>query len=366
MTESSAEAPDDRHLDWTAMWQEAVRSSRSVIGLLDLSTARFIELSDRAAELLGTTAQDGIGLSLPSVMEPPREASESFRLLRRGIIDGMRARRRLRRPDGSRVGVQVCGWAIRSSVGPDLGLWTAWEVQSTEAEAGGCLVVASFRKGPAPLLEGDRVTVDRRWIVKHVAATAGTHLGGAFEELVGRSFIELTHPDDFAALLFALARATTDSSAHARVRLRHDDGTWRETDVVPTIVYEDPSTPAAFVLKGDDPDEAPSRDALTQAPERLRRIADQIEAANVLRPLAQMAGALGMAAATDLSPRQWEIVSRLLQGQRVPRIAADLYLSASTVRNHLSAVFAKAGVHSQDELVALYRRNRGDRASNAS
>jgi DNA-binding NarL/FixJ family response regulator len=44
-----------------------------------------------------------------------------------------------------------------------------------------------------------------------------------------------------------------------------------------------------------------------------------------------------------------------LRGERVSTIAADLYLSASTIRNHLSAIFAKAGVHSQTELLALYR-----------
>ncbi|MFL6205934.1 MAG: response regulator transcription factor [Acidimicrobiales bacterium] len=111
---------------------------------------------------------------------------------------------------------------------------------------------------------------------------------------------------------------------------------------------------------------APSS-SLTLVPHHLRRIADQIEAANLLQPLAETSDALGIAAATDLTPRQWEVVSRLLQGQRVPRIAADLYLSPSTVRNHLSAVFARTGVRSQEELVALYRRwveegSAGDRA----
>ena len=37
-------------------------------------------------------------------------------------------------------------------------------------------------------------------------------------------------------------------------------------------------------------------------------------------------------------------------------IAAAMFLSRSTIRNHLSAIYAKVGVHSQDELVALYRR----------
>jgi DNA-binding NarL/FixJ family response regulator len=41
----------------------------------------------------------------------------------------------------------------------------------------------------------------------------------------------------------------------------------------------------------------------------------------------------------------------LLDGERVPGIAGALFLSASTVRNHLTAIFAKVGVHSQAELI---------------
>ena len=52
-----------------------------------------------------------------------------------------------------------------------------------------------------------------------------------------------------------------------------------------------------------------------------------------------------------LSSRQWEIVTRLLRGERVPRIARAMYLSPSTVRNHLSTIFRKLGVHSQAELI---------------
>jgi DNA-binding NarL/FixJ family response regulator len=58
----------------------------------------------------------------------------------------------------------------------------------------------------------------------------------------------------------------------------------------------------------------------------------------------------------QLSGRQREIVTRLLAGERVPQIAREMYLSPSTVRNHLSAVFRRFGVHSQVELIALLGR----------
>lgn len=58
----------------------------------------------------------------------------------------------------------------------------------------------------------------------------------------------------------------------------------------------------------------------------------------------------------EISPRQREILVRILEGQRVPTIARDLFLSASTVRNHLTFIFRRFGVHSQAELIEVLRR----------
>jgi PAS domain S-box-containing protein len=56
-----------------------------------------------------------------------------------------------------------------------------------------------------------------------------------------------------------------------------------------------------------------------------------------------------------LSPREFDIVVRLLNGDRVPVIAATLFVSQSTIRNQLSSVFRKLRVRSQQELIALLR-----------
>jgi DNA-binding NarL/FixJ family response regulator len=59
-----------------------------------------------------------------------------------------------------------------------------------------------------------------------------------------------------------------------------------------------------------------------------------------------------------------EIVTRLLDGYRVPAIAGNLFLSQSTVRNHLASVFGKLGVASQQQLLDALRhaQARGDSA----
>ncbi len=60
-------------------------------------------------------------------------------------------------------------------------------------------------------------------------------------------------------------------------------------------------------------------------------------------------------AEVDLSPREREILFRLLDGHRVSTIAQQLYLSPHTVRNHLKAIFRKTHVRSQAELITLAR-----------
>jgi DNA-binding CsgD family transcriptional regulator len=54
-----------------------------------------------------------------------------------------------------------------------------------------------------------------------------------------------------------------------------------------------------------------------------------------------------------LTPREREILELLSTGLRAPSIATRLYLSQSTVRNHLSTAFKKMGVTSQAEFFEL-------------
>ncbi len=55
-----------------------------------------------------------------------------------------------------------------------------------------------------------------------------------------------------------------------------------------------------------------------------------------------------------LSDREAQVVRLLLTGYRVRAIGALIYLSPSTVRNHLSTAFRKLGVASQQELTLLF------------
>ena len=86
--------------------------------------------------------------------------------------------------------------------------------------------------------------------------------------------------------------------------------------------------------------------------DHLWRIALEVAAAGIGDAPATTEMWWGDPALRELSQRQLEILRRLLRGERVPTIARDLYLSQSTVRNHLSAIYRRLGVHSQAELLA--------------
>jgi DNA-binding NarL/FixJ family response regulator len=85
----------------------------------------------------------------------------------------------------------------------------------------------------------------------------------------------------------------------------------------------------------------------------LRRLGQAIDAVRVSRELSEIARDL--TGLSELSTRELDVVGRLVSGDRVPAIAKALYISQSTVRNHLSSAFSKLRVASQQELIALLR-----------
>lgn len=59
-----------------------------------------------------------------------------------------------------------------------------------------------------------------------------------------------------------------------------------------------------------------------------------------------------------LTRRQRDIIGLVMLGLSDRKIAKALDLSGFTIRNHLSTIYAKAGVHSRAELLAKRLRSR--------
>lgn len=58
----------------------------------------------------------------------------------------------------------------------------------------------------------------------------------------------------------------------------------------------------------------------------------------------------------NLSPREREILRQLAEGTTTAAIAANLFLSPNTVRNHVQHILAKLGVHSRVAAVVVAHR----------
>ncbi|MDP9470529.1 MAG: response regulator transcription factor [Chloroflexota bacterium] len=65
--------------------------------------------------------------------------------------------------------------------------------------------------------------------------------------------------------------------------------------------------------------------------------------------------ASGAAQFPDLTEREREILGLIVQGQSNTEIAARLFLSTKTVRNHISSIFAKLQVTDRAQAIVRAR-----------
>ncbi len=92
----------------------------------------------------------------------------------------------------------------------------------------------------------------------------------------------------------------------------------------------------------------------------LWRIAVELQAANLGRVQPIDPAWWAHPALRGLSERQMEVLRRLLAGESARVSARELFLSESTVRNHLSAIYRRLGVHSREELLAQLKSDSGE------
>lgn len=86
------------------------------------------------------------------------------------------------------------------------------------------------------------------------------------------------------------------------------------------------------------------------------RVARRLEGRSAPRTLEDVQGMLER---TPLTPRERDVVGRLLSGSSTRQIAESTGLTVATVNTYLKRIFAKLGVHSRVELVARVTGTRG-------
>jgi DNA-binding CsgD family transcriptional regulator len=298
---------------------------------------RIVAASPAALDLLAPVAEPVVGRAFEEYMADP--PSGAFELLRAGRVNGFETSRLLRRPGGGAVPLPVWVRALGDETPPREVLTVLW--------AGGgrpeTLLPPEAGERDLPAVVG---TADADLVVDRISSDVEQLLGRGPDDVMGRSVLRLVYPDDAPALLWGLAEATIQQrSITLDVRIQ-PAGAVRRCQLLMLPLLPPPSF--AFVLLPEEPGAADPAGLV-------RRLGRGIESLAVSRSLAGFPRT-GVPGLSRLTSREIDIVGRLLSGDRVPAIAAALFLSQSTVRNHLSSVFGKLRVGSQQELVHLLQQ----------
>jgi PAS domain S-box-containing protein len=325
-----------------ARLHQVVGRSSQLPCMLVGTDGRVAELSAAAAKLLGARREDLRGERARSIARAWR--SEPMRLVKTGAINGYSASETVRRTDGRLVPVSLWVRYVESAN-------ARWIVLAftPQDELRGPSLVHAVDDGPIVIGFGDG---DGN--IAMVSEDAREITGFEPEHLRRYPSSGFIHADDLPEYLLTVSTVVaTGRSRHLRLRVRHADGGWVPVEAVAASLPNGGEYRVGFVLRAETPSpEADRIERLTDLEDRLRRIAVELAAVGVSEHVdPDVARRLG-----ELSPRQQEVVRLLQDGARVPTIAQELFLSQSTVRNHLSAIFRKFEVASQEELLRALRR----------
>jgi PAS domain S-box-containing protein len=312
--------------------------------LTELTTHTFIAANDQAGEVFGTPADDLVGSDVLMRIHPDnREAARAgYAAMAGKVIDGYQVQRRIVRPDGTELIVSVSGRRVEDP-GNLFGLWVL--VPGPEPPNPVEMVVTG---APAIVL----AVTDHDWQIEYVSSDAEL-LGARGSELRGFPLIGLVHPSAATEFLAAAARTATDHLAVTVVtRMRAGRERWTDRYCVMVRICEH-QPPRLGVVISAGPTAATLDGPESQLNEYARQAALEARAVRTLDALPALAR---LPHGSELSARQTEIVARLVAGQRPADIASAMFLSPSTVRNHLATIYRKFGVHSQAELLAALLR----------
>jgi DNA-binding CsgD family transcriptional regulator/PAS domain-containing protein len=346
----------------TARFQETVRalvgSSDVPLAAVDLPSGRVLAVNPMVADALGSTVGELTGSSSLAWLSPDdRQAAQlGYQALADGDLTGYQAIRRLANPGDNDQVFSV--WVSAVDVdGVRVGLASAIPSGPYNNQFRALPPVSQVPE-PGSVVLG---TVDSNWRIDRVSQDVTALLGLTPEQSTGQPVLAVIHPSDLPAFLAAVEHARRGQRAvRVTLRLSARSRDWTEVAVVLATIAPGDPPPLAFALMRDDAAADPSgpRDSTRemQLEGHMLRIADELHAAGLIPRLHKLPALTDEPRLGKLTSREWAVLTRLLDGQRIPAIAASLYVSQSTVRNHLSSIYAKLGVHSQVDLIRLIRR----------
>jgi len=313
--------------------------------LTELLTHTFIAANSLAEQLFGARAGELVGSDVLARIHPlDRDAARTaYAAMAADVIDGYQVRRRIVRPDGSELTVNVSGRRVDDPVHP-LGLWVLIPLSEPSTE----LEMLMMETSGVVL-----AVTDHDWQIDYMSADAGL-LGAQGSELRGFPLLGLVHPSAAEEFLAAVARTAADRLAVTLLtRMRAGDGRWadRYCLLIPICEHQ---PPRLGVIISAGPSGASSGPSGIHLDKHARHAALEVQAMKVLDALPALTR---LSHGNELSARQTEILARLVAGQRPADVARSMFLSPSTVRSHLSAVYREFDVHSEAELLSALLRS---------
>jgi PAS domain S-box-containing protein len=335
-----------------------VRASALPVWLLDLDNHRVVEVSDAVASLLGGRREQLVRRHVTDFLADQTSARSRLNLLATAQLDSYCVQDvTYRRVDGSELQADACLTACADDVPRRLAVGVLLPVEKRPPAGLGRTT------SPDVVVLG---TVDGAWNIDRISGDVARLLGHPAASVVGRPLSELVQPEDWPSLLLAIGHALhAQGATTTRLRMRQADGEPQLCRVLVTALAG--GVPGlAFSFAPADRLTPSVADRAWELEGHLRRIAREVAASGLLAGLIETPTAADVPAMATLSTRELEIVSGLLAGERVAMIAERMFLSQSTVRNHLTSVYRKLGIRTQQELLRLLRDktvttpNRGD------
>jgi len=315
--------------------------------VIDTSTSEVIAANARLAALLGVKVSEVEGLNLVSLYDArTRPVAETvFSGIAGGILHFPQGKARWHPPHDRPV--DVMGWVRAIDTLPP----------GTRALVAVVPSAAGASAYPLANPEASRITLgtlDHDWRFSEVSPAATARFGWEPAAYLGTALQSVVHPDDAPLLLLALGRSTVERRGVAvGLRARSYDGVWLPVrcEAIPLCDHNPPRFAVAMWSRDAEGDTS-SDERAARLESHLWRIAREVAASGVGDAPTSAETWRTDPVVREMSPRQLDVLRRLLRGKRVPSIARDLYLSQSTVRNHLAAIYRRVGVHSQAELIA--------------
>jgi DNA-binding CsgD family transcriptional regulator/PAS domain-containing protein len=320
----------------------------------------FLQAANAAARsLFGLTAIGADPLHARDIADPVdlRNTTAALSALGSGATDSYRASRTLMTSDGP---MDLSTSVRRLLVGAGA-LAVALSAPVDAEDTDGPTADESFA---AALVAG---TIDAKGVISSVSS-ASTPMETTLVGALSQTLRLAAHPDEVDLVDTMLETMRQRGSASGEFRVPHAEQGWVDCQCLVftikrhldrganagTVVVTPDSY--AFVVSASVSTKS-MVDKIRRLETHIRRIGSEVHAADLALTV-QPSPTDGLSTVLEnlpLTARQRDIVERLARGQRVPSIATALFISRSTVRNHLAQVYRIVGVHSQEELLNALR-----------